>query len=81
MSEHNSTTRSNACPNCGSDELYRRRLSSAGVYGPQLLAGLGSFLHYAEFDVVVCASCGLTQLFAEREARQNVKSHEEWKRL
>ena len=81
MSEQSSTTLSKACPNCGGDELYRRRLSSAGAYGPQLLAGLGSFLHYAEFDVVVCASCGLTQLFAEPEARQNVKSHEEWKRL
>jgi predicted nucleic-acid-binding Zn-ribbon protein len=69
------------CPHCGGTELYVRRLSSAGGHGPYLLQGLGSFLHYADFDVVVCAGCGLTRFFAGREARGRVREHQDWKRL
>jgi hypothetical protein len=72
---------SKSCPNCGGDELYRRRVPSGGAPHAYLLRGLGSFLHYAEFDVVICADCGLMQLFAEPEARQNVKSSADWLRL
>jgi hypothetical protein len=61
--------------------LYTRRLSAGGGQGPYLLQGLGSFMHFAEFDVVVCAGCGLTWLFAEPEACQNVKSSKDWKSL
>jgi hypothetical protein len=61
--------------------LYTRRLSSGGSDGPYFLKGLGSFLHMAAFDVVVCAGCGLTRLFAESAARQNVKSNDHWKSL
>jgi hypothetical protein len=50
-------------------------------HGAYFLAGLGSFLHYAAFDVLVCAGCGLTRLFAEPAARQNVRSSADWKRL
>ena len=60
---------------------YKRRLASGGSHDPYLLRGLGAFLHYAEFDVVLCAGCGLTQLFAEPEARNNVRSADGWKRL
>ncbi|HTU90338.1 MAG TPA: hypothetical protein VMF69_09710 [Gemmataceae bacterium] len=81
MAEQRSIPLLKSCPNCGGGELYHRRLSSAGAYGPQLLAGLGSFLHYADFDVVVCADCGMTRFFAEPEARKNVRSHDEWKTL
>jgi hypothetical protein len=45
------------------------------------LQGLGSYLHYAEFDVVVCADCGLTRFFAEPAARENVRGNSEWKHL
>jgi hypothetical protein len=45
------------------------------------LAGLGWFLHHAQFDVVICAGCGLMRFFAEPAARQNARSNEDWKRL
>jgi predicted nucleic-acid-binding Zn-ribbon protein len=70
-----------ACPNCKGTDLYKRRLTSGSAQGPYLLSGLGGFLHRAEFDVVVCADCGLTRFFAEPEARQNVRSNTDWKRL
>jgi hypothetical protein len=38
-------------------------------------------MHFAEFDVIVCADCGLTRFFAEPEARENVGSTTDWKRL
>jgi predicted nucleic-acid-binding Zn-ribbon protein len=70
------------CPTCGSDELYANRISSAGSrHGIRLLPGLGSFLHYAELNVVLCANCGLTRFFAEPSACEKVKSAPEWKRL
>jgi hypothetical protein len=47
----------------------------------ELLRGLGRFFHYAEFDLVVCAGCGLTRFFAEPDARQKLRSTEHWKRL
>jgi hypothetical protein len=53
-------------------ETRRRRLSSGSGHGPYLLAGLGGFFHFAEFNVVVCADCGLTRLFAEPEARDDL---------
>jgi predicted nucleic-acid-binding Zn-ribbon protein len=69
------------CPHCAGTELYTRRISSGAGEGIYLLRGLGSFLHFAEFDVVVCAGCGLTRFFAEPDARQNVRSNKDWKRL
>lgn len=81
MSEQKGVLPSKPCPNCGGEELYCRRLSSAGGYGPYLLRGLGSFMHYADFDVVVCAGCGLTRFFAEPEARQNLRTNGDWKQV
>ena len=81
MSEPANNPRPNVCPNCNGTELYKRRLSSGSGHGPYLLAGLGGFFHFAEFDVVVCADCGLTRLFAEPEARENVRSSTDWKRV
>jgi hypothetical protein len=68
------------CPNCGGAHLYSRRVASGTGQGPYLLAGLGGFFHFAQFDVVVCARCGLTQLFAEPAARQNLPSSADWKK-
>jgi hypothetical protein len=79
MGEAGSPSRPKACSHCGGTDLYTRRLSAGGE--PYLLQGLGRFMHFAQFDVVVCARCGLTCLFAEPEACQNVKSSEAWKRL
>jgi hypothetical protein len=68
------------CPYCQSSELFSRRISSAGppFY---LMPGLGTYLSFAEMDVVICASCGLTQLFAEPQACVNVKQNAAWKRI
>jgi predicted nucleic-acid-binding Zn-ribbon protein len=74
VSEERQVDQSKICSHCGGKELYSQRLSSAGAQGPYFLAGLGSFMHYAQFDVVICASCGLTQFFAEPEARGKLKS-------
>jgi predicted nucleic-acid-binding Zn-ribbon protein len=81
MSDQLDIAAEQACPHCGGKELYSRRLSSAGGQGPYLLQGLGSFLHYAHFDVIVCARCGLTRFFAEPEAREHLKTNSDWKRL
>jgi hypothetical protein len=62
------------CPHCGGAHLYSRRVASGSGEGPYLLAGLGGFFHFAQFDVVVCARCGLTQLFAEPAAREKLRS-------
>jgi len=61
-----------SCPHCSSTEFYVRRLSAAGGQGPHFVDGFGKFLHYAHFDVVICAECGLTQFFAAPLARKNV---------
>jgi hypothetical protein len=81
VSEQGSTSLVTSCPNCFGTELYSRRISSGSGEGIYLLPGLGRFLHYAEFDVVLCAGCGLTRLFAEPDARQNARSNADWKRL
>ena len=81
MREPGSPSRPKACAHCGGTDLYTRRLSAGTGEGPYFLQGLGRFMHYAEFDVIVCAGCGLTCLFAESEACENVKSSENWKRL
>jgi hypothetical protein len=38
-------------------------------------------MHFAEFDVVVCADCRLTRLYAEPDARKNVLTNENWKKI
>ena len=81
MGESGSPSRLKACSHCGGTDLYTRRLSAGGSDGPYFLKGLGHFLHFAEFDVLICAGCGLTYLFTEPEACQNVKSSNDWKRL
>jgi predicted nucleic-acid-binding Zn-ribbon protein len=70
-----------SCTYCDSKQLYTRRLATGGGQGPFLLLGLGSFLHFAEFDVVVCSACGLTQFFAEPMACTNVQQSHDWKHV
>src|SRR5205823_6440410 len=52
------------CLHCGGTELYVRRTAIVAD-SFNLLAGLGAFMHYARCDVVLCAGCGLSRLFAE----------------
>lgn len=71
-----------ACPHCGGSEVYRNKgVGSAGMYGPRLLPGLGRFFSSATFEVLVCADCGLTRFFADREARSRMRTSWVWKRV
>jgi hypothetical protein len=74
-------TGSRTCPHCQGQELFTTSVPSGSVEGPQFLPGLGSFLAYAEFDVVVCAGCGHTQLFVPLEARRKLADSGYWRRL
>jgi hypothetical protein len=69
------------CLRCGSPQLFTRRVNAGGSHGPSLLPGLGGFLRYAKFDVVICADCGRCELFADEEAKQKVVSSHNWRRL
>ena len=69
------------CPECGGSQLYSTPTSSYGSHGPVLLPGLHSWMRYPNFEVVVCADCGLTRFFAEESARQKLSSSKKWKRV
>jgi predicted nucleic-acid-binding Zn-ribbon protein len=67
------------CPHCGSADLYTHNVEAGGVHGPNLLSGLGGFLSFATFDVVLCATCGRCEFFADERARQNATTT--WRRV
>jgi predicted nucleic-acid-binding Zn-ribbon protein len=70
------------CPTCGSAELFRSHpIDSGTMRSPNLLPGLGGFLHYASFRVVVCRNCGLTRFFADPQATDKLSSSAEWARV
>ena len=69
------------CPECDGRNLYTTSVVSAGGHGPVLLPGLGGFLRFAKFDVVVCSDCGLTRFFAEPSARTKLSTSSRWTRL
>jgi hypothetical protein len=69
------------CVHCGGVDLYTRRVDSGGGYGPPLLQGLGGFLRVAQFDVILCATCGHCGFFADEAARQKVASAKDWRRM
>src|SRR5262245_9413935 len=71
ISDQEITSLAKSCPHCNGSELYVRRMS---MPESNPLAGLGWFLHFAQFDVVICAGCGLMRFFAEPAARQNARS-------
>lgn len=65
------------CPECGGKNLFTTVTSS----GPVLLPQLGNFFIHPEFQVVVCADCGLTRLFAAPKARAKLASKPNWQRV
>lgn len=69
------------CPNCVGKTLYAKTVEGGGRSGPQFLPGLGEFLAYARFQVVVCGDCGLTRLFADEAAMAKLPSSRDWTRL
>jgi predicted nucleic-acid-binding Zn-ribbon protein len=69
------------CPECGGSHLHQTTTASAGTHGPALLPGLGGFLSFAKFRVVVCADCALTRFYAEPDARAKLSGSSRWFRL
>jgi len=67
------------CANCGSPETYRSSLSTQanGMFGPNLLPRSAS----GRFRIVVCAECGLTQLFASTLDTSALKQSPGWERV
>ena len=61
---------SKQCLHCGSRQLFTRRVDAGGGYGPNLLQGLGGFLRFPKFDVVMCGDCGRCEFFADEEATE-----------
>lgn len=72
-----------ACVSCGGDELYRttKPVSAGGGYAPNLLPGLGRWYSEEKLYVIICAQCGLTQLFARHEALEKLPSSSKWERI
>ncbi len=69
------------CGHCGRNSLYVTRTASGGGYGPTLLPGLGGFLRFAKFDVVLCTECGHTVFFAEPGVREKAMVSPKWRRV
>lgn len=68
------------CPECEGLSLFRTTTASGGGYGPILLPGLGRFMRVADFEVVVCADCGLTRFYASEDARSQLGGARRWQR-
>ena len=79
--DKNSTGLPTSCTHCSSHELYARRVSAKEGSGPSFLAGLGASFHDADFDVVVCGKCGLTQFFLDLPARRDIETHPDWRSI
>lgn len=69
------------CNHCGGADVYTTQIHANGGYETRLLPGLGSLFSFAKFDVVLCASCGHYQMFADRNTRKNVVGNSRWNRL
>jgi predicted nucleic-acid-binding Zn-ribbon protein len=69
-----------ACPACGRDNRYESEISVSAAYAAAILPGLGLFSP-ATFTVVVCADCGLTQLFTGEQERKKITESGDWARL
>jgi predicted nucleic-acid-binding Zn-ribbon protein len=70
-----------ACPECGSNKVYRykKEIDAGGGYGPDLLPKLNPrFLGFAKFLPVVCKECGLIRYYLSEESREKLGSSEHW---
>jgi hypothetical protein len=62
------------CPECGGTDLRIVRVDARDGYGgPNLLPGIGGVLLGGQFDVCICAACGLTRLFVPPELVPEVR--------
>jgi ribosomal protein S27AE len=70
-----------ACPNCGSGELYTRRLDAGGATGVNLLKGLGSFNYAPKIEGVICGACGHCSYFAEHGVLDKLGPASGWEKI
>ncbi|HVS71541.1 MAG TPA: hypothetical protein VHQ47_09830 [Phycisphaerae bacterium] len=70
-----------ACPNCGSGELYTRRLDSGGGTGVNLLKGLGNFSYTPKIEAVICGACGHCSYFAEHSTLEKLGPGSGWEKI
>jgi predicted nucleic-acid-binding Zn-ribbon protein len=68
------------CSNCGSSDLRSTATDAIGSVAENLLPGASGLFRPAKFDVVVCCNCGLTRLFAHREAIDKLANSALWER-
>lgn len=61
------------CKNCGSAELFSRKVQSTGAFGPDLLPTGGAAFR-ERFRIRVCGSCGFVEWFVLPEHPENVKA-------
>ena len=70
------------CPNCGGRELYETTVrANSGPSAVSLLPGLGRLFRRSMIDVVVCADCGLSRLFAGIDERSRLTQSNWWRRV
>jgi len=70
------------CPNCTTTDLYTTPVSSGGGYAPDYLPQLREKWYAApNFNIVVCAHCGLTQFFTPSEHRAKLPTSSKWRKL
>jgi len=72
------------CLNCGGSNLYKSSdVSSGGGYAPNYLPDLGSHFGFvsAQFTMVVCTDCGLTNFFASDKAVAKIPGSKKWQRV
>lgn len=70
-----------ACPNCGSGDLYTRRIDSGTANGLQFLKGLGNFSYTPKLEAVICAACGFYSCFAENSVLEKLGPGSGWDKI
>lgn len=70
------------CPNCGKRDRYSTKVNAGGGYSPNFLPQLSTkWWSTPTLNVVTCASCGLTQFFAQKENREKLPRSSKWRRI
>ena len=77
--------RTRSCLSCNGVNLYESvrgvTAAASGLYGPNLLPGLGGFFSSADFEVIVCGDCGFTHLHASPAALEKLPRSNKWRRV
>ena len=74
--------RSSICPECAGCTVLRHRfVDVASVVGARLMPVGGGPWAEATFEVLVCADCGLTRMFAEPRTLTRFRESAEWRKV